>query len=200
MKKLFTIGHSSHTTEYFLELLNIYSINCIIDIRSVPYSKYVPQYNKDVIKKILQAKGIYCLYMGVELGILQKDKEFFSDGYLDFEKVSRGKLFKEAFRRIEEGIKKNYIIAIMCTEKDPIDCHRSILVGRVFHENGYEVNHILPEGTLETHSQFEERLVNLYFRNELQESFFHIPYSNDMQDQTIIMAYHRRNQDLVKKL
>lgn len=201
MKRIYTIGHSSHTVEYFLSLLNKYEINCVIDIRSVPFSKYVPQYNKDTIKAILNSKGIYCIYMGEELGIVQKNREYYSkEGYLDFIRMSLGTPFKGALERIDEGIKKGYRITIMCTEKDPIDCHRSVLIGRELKSLDYDVQHIMPDGALQTQGELEIRLADMYFGNKLQESFFNEVSGDNQHEEVIKRSYVRRNIDLVKKI
>lgn len=83
MKEIYTIGHSSHTSDYFLHLLRKFNINSVVDIRSVPFSKYVPHFNKAEIKNFLNLNHIYYIYMGREFGILQEDpKIFHPDGYL----------------------------------------------------------------------------------------------------------------------
>lgn len=201
MKIIYTIGHSSYETEYFLTLLKKYEINCVVDIRGMPYSKYVPQYNKEPIKKLLQSKGIYCIYMGTELGIIQSRKDLLdSEGYLDFDKMKKSSEFRTALSRILDGLEKGYTIAVMCTEKDPIDCHRSILICRELHSHGCEIRHIMPDGTIETQEQLEAALVNMYFKNSLQESLFHVIKDDTLLESRLDEAYRKRNRDLVKKL
>jgi uncharacterized protein (DUF488 family) len=199
MGKIYTIGHSNHSTEYFLELLRKYDIDSIVDIRSVPFSRYVPHFNKDIIRRILQVNKINCIYMGKELGIVQQDKTLYSgEGYPDFEKVRESSDFLDGTARIKNGTEKGYRIALMCTEKDPLDCHRSILITREFKDQGYEVTHILPDGSSEDQDGLEKRLLQLYFPEESEHSLFHILDKEKYIKELLTLAYRKRNKDLWK--
>ena len=189
---IYTIGHSSHTIEYFLNLLINHSINAIVDIRSVPFSKYVPHFNKDTIKEILYQNKTNYIYMGDELGIVQKDK--------DYTKILTSNQFNRGINRIRLGIEKNYCIAIMCTEKDPVDCHRSLLPSKVLHDNGINILHILPDGSIETQEGFEKRILNIYFPRTNEQNIFEIIDEASYNNENLFSAYRLRYNYLIRNL
>ena len=201
MKTIYTIGHSSHSLDYFFELLASYGINTVIDIRSVPFSQYVPHFNKDYIKKQLKTRGFYCIYMGDELGIKQEEKKLYNtEGFLDFQKFQQSSSFKKAIDRITAGIEKGYEICIMCTEKEPLDCHRGILIGPELTARNIEVKHILPGGTFRNQKHLEKDLLEIYFRNQLQESFFINLNDRNHEETLISQAYIKRGEELARKV
>ncbi len=197
MRMIYTIGHSNYDCDYFMELLFKFKINTVVDVRSVPFSKYVPHFNKDNIKNLLNNYGIHHVYMGEELGIIKDNSSLLSkDGYLDYEKVKETVLFKNGIIRIRDGFSKGYTIAIMCTEKDPIDCHRSILIGRELHKEKYDIVHILFDGSMETQIQLEGRLLNMYFPVKMQQDLFNIIEPYKSEDEILNKAYKLRNIDI----
>lgn len=200
MQKVYTIGHSVHPIDVFLKLLNKYDINCVIDVRSTPFSKYAPQYNINEIKKTLNSNGIYYLFMGKEFGARQTDTTLFdSDGLLNFEKVIKNDQFQSGMKRVKEGLDKGFNITFMCTEKDPIDCHRSILVGRAFHDEKFDVLNIIENGNIETQEELIERLLNIYFPMRDQTTLFDY-IENEKKDINLIReAYRLRNKDIAYK-
>ena len=170
---LYTIGYAHHTQESFLELLLKYHINCVIDVRTLPYSTFHMQFNREIIRDYLKARGIIYIHMDEPFGIIKGDETLLGeDGYLDFIKLARTKAFEEGVARVENGLRKGYTISFMCAEKDPTNCHRSTLVGRAFSERGYKVAHILHDGTLELHGQMEERMKEQYAPKENQLHLF----------------------------
>ncbi len=196
MKEIFTIGHSAYSIELFISLLNRYQINCIADVRSVPYSQYTPQYNMNDLKGALKSHGIIYVYFGKELGARREERELYTpEGYLDFEKVSKNIVFQSAVERIQKGIDKGINIALMCTEKDPIDCHRSIMVARQFHENKYKVGNILTDGSLQSQDDIEQRLLDLYFPDRMQPNLFETGETINELD-LIVNAYRLRNKEI----
>lgn len=196
MNKIYTIGHSSHKLEYFLHLLKRHGINCLVDVRSMPYSKYTPQYNKDDLKKFLILNGIQYIFMGKEFGARREDRSLYTaEGYLDFEKVTNSNLFNIGVERIKTGIEKDFRIALMCTERDPIDCHRSLLVAKKFHKSNYDVENILDNGELQTQVFLEKRLLDMYFPNRMQQTLFDFE-DNKNDTELISQAYRLRNRDI----
>ena len=132
---LYTIGHSNHDAERFIELLRMNGVNVVVDVRSMPFSQYATQFNKNEIKKTLKDHGIVYIHMGEEFGARREDKSLYDeDGKLSFSKTKMSEPFRDGVRRIEDGIEKGYHIAFMCSEKHPEDCHRCILVGKAFHD------------------------------------------------------------------
>lgn len=162
MSKLFTIGHSTHPIELFLGILKRSQINAVIDVRSVPYSQYANQYNKDNLELFLKANKIYYIPMGHLLGARYEDESLlFDDGKVCFDKVTKTKDFNDGIRRIDDGLSKNYIITLMCSEKNPLECHRFSLISHFLDEHGYEVEHILPDKTI-SHRVLDEKLYEYY--------------------------------------
>jgi uncharacterized protein (DUF488 family) len=193
---IYTIGHSSHDNIYFLQLLEKFNINCIVDIRSVPFSKYVPHFNKNVIKKFLNFHNLHYVYMADEFGAIRQDTNLFHPkGYLDFEIVKHTKSFRNGIDRLNAGISKGYIISLMCTEKDPLDCHRSIMIAPELTKDNFLVNHILPDGNIETQQELEDRLLKLYFPTHIQQDLFSTIENNDKKD-LLEKAYRLRNSDI----
>jgi len=156
-KELFTIGHSTHTVEYFIELLQQHAITAVCDVRSQPYSKYTPQFNKETIQDELQNNGITYVFLGKELGPRSENPNCYIDGKVQYNYLVDEPLFQQGLNRLHKGLKK-YKIALMCAEKDPITCHRMLLICR---EIRYlTIRHILADGTIETNSKAETRLMN----------------------------------------
>ena len=196
MGKLFTVGHSQHTPEYFINLLKRHNINCVLDVRSTPYSKYAEQFNRENVHAFLQNSSIRYSYMGKYFGARPTElKSYNNKGYLDFEKVAQSERFNIGVKNVILGLEQNNNIALMCTEKDPIDCHRAILVARAFELRGIEVNHILSDGTLQNQRKLDERLLDMYFPEREQLSIFNY---NDIpdDDEYITRAYRKRNEEI----
>lgn len=160
---IYTIGHSSQTIYNFIDILEKYHINALVDIRSQPFSSHSPQFNQDVLKKQLQIKKIYYIYMGKELGARRDEPDVYdSNGQVDFIKTAQTPLFKYGINRIISGLNKNYFIAIMCTEKTPIECHRFGLVSRVLSQNKVNVLHIIDENIYIPQKELEQSLIVKY--------------------------------------
>ena len=196
MGKLFTIGHSQYTPEYFIKLLEKHNVNYILDVRSTPYSKYAQQFNKENIYIFLKKHGMMYAYMGKYFGARPVESFLYhEEGYLDFEKVIRGERFHIGAENVILGLAQGNNIAFMCTEKDPMDCHRAIMVARAFDLKGIEVNHILSNGKLQTQRELENRLLDMYFKERQQLSIFN--YNNVVSDDKyIIQAYRKRNAEI----
>ena len=155
---VFTIGHSTHTSSYFTELLAEHGISAVADVRSSPFSRFNPQFNRGVLTNSLREHNIKYVFLGEELGARSKDPGCYIDGKVQYDKLAQTSPFKSGIARVLEGAEK-FRIALMCAEKDPLTCHRAILVSRALVEQSVEVNHILPDGNLETHSQLVERML-----------------------------------------
>ena len=194
---VYTIGCSTNTLERFLELLKMHNINCIVDVRSTPFSKYTSQFNREGLQGYLKKHNILYIWMGKEFGARRDKKELYSiQGYLDFEKVRKDSDFLGGVERIRNGISKGYRICLMCTEKDPIDCHRTILVAKGLEDNGIEVNHILQDGKLINKQQIAERLLDMYFKNRNQINFDMLLGNIKTEQEMLEEAYKKRNKDI----
>lgn len=189
----YTIGYAHHTQESFLKLLMKYKIEYVIDVRTMAYSKFHPQFNKEPLKYYLNIHGIKYRQMKEAFGIVRPDSTLINkEGYLDFRQVAKLPIFKEGIQQMIRGIEKGYHIAFMCAEKSPSDCHRSTLVARALIEKGYKVHHILWDGTIETQEQLEEKLLDKYFPAREQIDLFDMA----LEDQ-VNQAYEWQSNQIV---
>jgi len=198
MNTIYTIGHSVHEIDYFIELLKKYDINLVLDVRSSPYSKYAPQFNKKNIEEKLEENGIHYNFVGDSFGARQKNPNLYSkDGIVDFDKVRESIKFKATFNKVIDNI-NNANMVLMCSEKEPIDCHRSILISKAFYRKGINIQHILADGEIETQKDLENRLLSLYklpTKTEVTLDFFNKNSDNNKFDH-LKQAYTKRNKDI----
>lgn len=173
MNIIYTIGYSPFKINDFIDILKKYKITCVIDVRSNPNSKFYTDYNKSNLQEILKINRIIYRNYKNEFGAHQDDLRYFnSNDYLDFNKYAKSDLFQSGIKKIEAGIKMNYVFVLMCAEKNPSTCHRNIMVGREFYNLGYQINNILADSSYETQDNIEKKLVDNYFPNRDQISLF----------------------------
>jgi uncharacterized protein (DUF488 family) len=158
MNKLYTIGHSNHDLEHFVELLKMHAITAVGDVRSSPYSKFNPQYNREPLQKMLKENHIAYVFLGAELGPRSEDPACYVNGKVQYARLAKTEVFQHGLERLRIGM-KTYHIALLCSEKDPISCHRTILVCRALRSDPIEICHILEDGKLETLLESERRLM-----------------------------------------
>jgi len=158
--EIHTIGHSIHPIEYFTSILKSSFIDAIADVRSSPYSKFTPQYNRENLYVSLKDAGISYVFLGDKLGARPKDDSCYENGQVKYNLLAKTDNFKSGISRLIKGSEK-YSIAIMCSEKEPIVCHRTLLVGRELFKSGISVKHIGADGSIETHSEAMARLMRL---------------------------------------
>ena len=169
---IYTIGYSGFSRDDFADVIASFGVNAVIDVRSKPYSEHNPEYNATAMNEFLGARGIIYRNYAREFGARQEDRRFYSsEGYMDFEKFARSSQFQEGVKKILNAVKLGYRFALMCAEKDPITCHRAVLVARAFHENGLNVIHIMPSGNI-THEELERRLITKYCPESSQGDLF----------------------------
>lgn len=157
---IFTIGHSTHTIERFLDLLEMNGINAVADVRSSPFSRHNPQFKKDVLSAELKRCGIAYVFVGRELGARSKDISCYEAGKIRYDRLANTSTFKSGIDRVLSGAEK-YRVALMCAEKEPLDCHRTLLVSRALEQQGAFISHILPDGRIEEQTQTMCRLIDL---------------------------------------
>lgn len=158
---VFTIGHSNHSSEAFMALLQQHGITALVDVRSHPYSRYLPHFNQAPLKASLKAAHIHYLFLGQALGARSDNPDCYLNGKAVYQKIAATACFQEGIQRVVKGA-QTYRIALMCAEKDPITCHRAVLVCPHLSACGLQIQHILSNGDLESHSQLEERLLELH--------------------------------------
>lgn len=185
---VYTIGHSTHSIDAFLGLLGLNGISAICDVRSSPYSRFNPQFNKDALSKSLRDHGIKYVFLGKELGARSNDPSCYCDGRVQYDALAKTELFRSGIERVRVGVERGYKMALMCAEKDPLDCHRTVLVSRNLEYEGFDVLHILSDGSLETQAEAAARLVKQFKLN--QDDLFLSP--QDVTDK----AFHKQEEKI----
>lgn len=192
---IYTIGYSGINIKDFILILKYYRISCLVDTRSVPYSKYFMDFDKNILESTLKNNNIKYENYNKEFGARQNNINFYSkDGYLDFSKFVKSSIFINGIDKIKKGMDLGYTFILMCSEKDPIDCHRSIMVAREFYKKGYNIINILYDknNIIEyTQTDIENRLLDRYFSERGQGLLFD---NMDLSIKSLIdIAYKKRN-------
>jgi len=146
--QVYSIGHSDHTVEAFLDLLRRHGVTVLVDVRSHPYSKYVPHFNRERLSYELQAAGIRYVFLGEELGGRPSDRSLylFGEDRPDYQLVRQTPEFLQGIQQLLDLAAKEPL-AMMCSEGDYHKCHRAMLITPVLLEVGARVWHIEPDGT-----------------------------------------------------
>ncbi len=158
MTTVYTIGHSNHPRERFIALLRGSEITALADVRSTPFSRRHPQFSKPALAETLPQEGIAYVFLGEELGGMRKDPALLCDGAPDYEKIAATESFRNGLDRVIDGAGRHRI-ALMCAEREPLDCHRFLLVSRHLALRGARINHILGDGSIEEHDDTLRRLL-----------------------------------------
>ena len=157
---LFTIGHSNHGLDAFLQLLRTHGVSTVADVRSAPYSRYCPHFSKEPLSRSLGDAGMKYVFLGRELGGRSDDPSCYENGRIRYSRLSRRPAFRDGIERLKKGAVDRRI-AIMCAEREPLECHRTILVSPVLDKEGLSVAHIHAGGRLESHQEAMDRLLDL---------------------------------------
>jgi uncharacterized protein (DUF488 family) len=158
LRSLLTIGHSDHAAGVFIDLLRQHGVTALTDVRSSPYSRRYPQFNREALSADVERAGIRYVFLGAELGARRSEPECYEDGKARYPLIARSPLFSQGLERVRQGAEK-YRVALMCAEKDPLTCHRAILVCRYLRDSMAPIQHIREDGRLESHEELESRLV-----------------------------------------
>ena len=156
---LYTIGHSDHEASDFVSLLTRHGVTAVADVRSHPYSRFHGQFNREILSERLKRAGIDYVFLGRELGARRAERESYRDGQARYDLIAGLPAFQQGLDRIRCGL-SNRRIALLCAEKDPITCHRAILVCRHLRNDAIDIRHILGDGSIETTEDAEARLLD----------------------------------------
>lgn len=158
---LYSIGYATKDLDIFLQQLSAHNISAIADVRSVPYSKVFHDYHRENLIQSLKTQGIHYVYLGEELGPRSKDDNHYNNrGQVQFERLQKSALFEQGINRILTGLGKGLNIAMLCAEKDPAICHRSLLIGEyLLDRHQLDIQHICHDGNIETHTALQQRLI-----------------------------------------
>lgn len=159
-QSIYSIGHSNHSVERFIQLLVENRITAVADVRSSPVSRFSPQFDSSALKNSLREHNCAYVFLGRELGGRPKSTKLYTDGAADYELMTQTREFAKGIARLLEG-SKTHRIAIMCSESDPLDCHRCLLVGRSLSIKGINTVHILSDGQKISQLEIDEQLLRL---------------------------------------
>jgi hypothetical protein len=157
--RLFTIGHSNHSWERFGELLRAAGVTAVIDVRSSPFSRWLPQFNRPELESSLRPLGIAYRFQGDALGGRPKSPDVYTpEGQVDYERVRKTAAFQ---RRIDQLLRElgQGVPVLLCAEEDPLDCHRALMIAPALIEQGVRPIHLRGDGSRETTEEFERRLL-----------------------------------------
>lgn len=191
-KVVYTIGHSNHPIDKFIDLLRKHEIQVLADVRSLPYSRFNPQFNMKTLAEILKNADIAYIFLGKELGGKPK-KSIPGDNWpVDFKTLVAQENFQAGIRQILNIAEKHRLV-LMCAEKEPLNCHRTILICRYLRKHCKQILHILADGSVEDHRQTERRLLET---TGFKQDLFH---ANDFSEKIIERAYDRRAEEMSRR-
>jgi uncharacterized protein (DUF488 family) len=154
----YTIGYGNRTFEAFVSLLTNYGIKFVLDVRSSPYSRYQPDFNRDTLPTLLRPYGLKYAYFGQALGGRPSDPSCYVDGVVDYDACRRTMAFRRGVERIGDAVRSGNVVVIMCSELRAEDCHRSKMIGVDLSESGVRVEHIDEHGHLTNQQEVMARL------------------------------------------
>jgi uncharacterized protein (DUF488 family) len=188
---LYTIGHSNHAWGDFLPLLQQYRITFVCDARSQPYSRHYPQYRRAALEKNLAQAQIHYRFMGDKLGARTTDASCYQDGKVVYARLAVTAAFQSGLAQLTACAAQENTV-LLCAERDPITCHRMILVTRQLRASALPIHHILADGALEPNAAAQERLLWEYGASDdlFTTAATRIEAAYDWQSQRI--AYERK--------
>lgn len=157
-RTILTVGHANHSLERLLELLSMHGITAVADVRSSPYSRLHPEFNRESLAAALRGQDVAYVFLGRELGARTKDPACYEDGRVQYRRLARTELFRSGLERVLAGA-ESHRVALLCAEKEPLACHRTVLLARELEALGAAVEHIHADGSLELHADALARLL-----------------------------------------
>lgn len=218
-RRLITVGHSNQSIEEFFQLLESQRIDCILDVRSMPYSKYTPQFNEEFLKTWLKTHGVLYVPFGKHFGARRsdclKETEFIKKGVKEIKPQVNFELgvttpdFSSGVERLNKALDQNRRVSLMCSEANPLECHRFSFISRYFYELGWDVQHIVRDEetgdpVIRSHQELEKVMILDYVkRNKLKsvggqmsDSLFLDFGDGYTEEQQRIDAYRLKNHEI----
>ena len=189
-----TVGHSNLSTESLVGMMKPRGITQVIDVRSTPYSRYVPYFNRDNIRATLERNGIGYTHMGDALGGRPQDDRLYDrDGRANYELVTQEKTFQDGVRQVEQMAENSHTL-LMCTEADPLRCHRTLLVSQELASRGMNIIHLMQDDQQESHEETMEKLLAVWklLRNGDAGMTRRQLIEEAVRNQAAMVAYRRR--------
>jgi uncharacterized protein (DUF488 family) len=158
--QLLTIGHSNLPAERFMALLMGAGVTAVADVRSVPFSRWCPWFSTKALAERLVRESIAYIALGDALGGRPRDLKLYRDGVADYEAMAVRPEFTAGLARVVDET-AHHRVCLLCAEREPLDCHRCLLVGRALAERGLKLGHLRVDGSIEPHAATEDRLLTL---------------------------------------
>ena len=166
---LFTVGHSNHSEVHFVNLLEQHAIQVLADVRTQPFSRYTPHFNRESLQDSLRLKRIKYLFMGDQLGGRPSGEQFYdAEGHVLYYRLADADFFLKGLERLQQGI-QSFRVAMMCSEEDPSVCHRHRLVAKVLRQRGVPIQHIRENGRLDSYDDVEPPFKQQLLFGELEQ-------------------------------
>lgn len=201
MDIIYSIGHSNHEEAHLYKLLKQHQADLVIDVRSSPYSQRFPHFNRESLIPGLRKQDIDYLFFGEWFGARQPDKGYYTaDGWLNYLLFTKSLIFKEGVNRLDIALENGKTPALLCAEKDPFDCHRAIMVSRALSLMGYDIRHILADGSILLQTELDIRLLDKYFPKRDEGSIFDILDGEKDNAELIADAYYKRNEAIAWRM
>lgn len=185
---VFTVGHSNHPREHFTqELLHPHGIAVLADVRSAPYSRFAPDFDREDLRAFLVVRDVRYVYFGDKLGGRPSDRACYENGRVRYDHVAG----TESFRRgIAELLAEaaSHRVAVMCSESEPLHCHRTLLVGQALDDSGVAVEHIRADGSLAPHATVIDELLAKYNMSDAQADLFPRTRAERVRDAVALQA------------
>ncbi len=144
---IYTIGHSDHSVEEFVALLQKHGVTSVLDVRSQPYSRWAHQFNREALTRDLEAAGVAYHFLGDALGGRPADPALYDagDGPPDYRRLEQTETYQAGIARLLD-LARAERVAVMCGEGEHRHCHRHLLIAQTLLERGLRVLHIQPDG------------------------------------------------------
>jgi uncharacterized protein (DUF488 family) len=155
---LFTIGHSNRSIDDFVALLGMSNVTAVADVRSQPFSRHLQHFNREHLSDTLRQRNIAYVFLGKELGARRDEDCCYIQGKAKYELIEKTRAFQVGLDRIRKGA-LHHRVALMCAEKDPLTCHRSILIAKVLRHE-FDIRHIVSQDQIDSHHELERRLLH----------------------------------------
>jgi hypothetical protein len=191
LPRLLSVGHSHHDLDAFVALLRGAGVTAVADVRSSPFSRRLPHFNGPQLAATLRARGVTYVFLGDLLGGRPEPDELYdADGRVDYERVRATDFFREGLDRLLQ-VAEQFTVAMLCSEEDPLDCHRGLMIAPALAERGVHVGHLRGDGRIESTEVLEQRLLVGSAGAALLEGLFAPLLTSEERRQTLAEAYRR---------
>jgi uncharacterized protein (DUF488 family) len=193
--RLYSIGHSNHTLARLVQLLQNGGVTAVADVRSQPYSQRQPHFNRPELERELQRVEIAYGFLGRQLGGRPGQPELYdAQGRVNYERVRATPVFQQGLVELCRALEQ-FTVAMLCSEEDPLDCHRGLMIAPALVQRGIKPFHLRGDGSIESTAEFEERLLReTGVGTGILDGLFSTMISNEEREDLLAEAYRRQAQ------